>query len=243
MRGNRILETRRARLLRESQTRAEATLWRGLRGRSLGGFKFVRQEPIRPYLATSFAGSKSSSSRSTARRVRPTKNSVMTRTAPSFCAHPATRSRDSSTKMSIATSMACVRRSLRSLMKCVENVSSGSAHHPVSRSPSLPSPRLRGEGHGLGDWPGQPMAAPHPNLLPASGEKALCAWSRSAIRSSGFSMRRCGKLSPVEPDSRNEHALQRLTHKRRDTAARLEKFFTEIGLCGRVAQIGGPASQ
>jgi very-short-patch-repair endonuclease len=35
--------------LRESQTRAEATLWRALRGRSLGGFKFVRQEPIGPY--------------------------------------------------------------------------------------------------------------------------------------------------------------------------------------------------
>ena len=49
MRGSRIQETRRARLLRESRTRAEATLWRALRGRSLGGFKFVRQEPIGPY--------------------------------------------------------------------------------------------------------------------------------------------------------------------------------------------------
>ncbi|MGA8445039.1 MAG: DUF559 domain-containing protein [Roseiarcus sp.] len=51
MRGSRIPETRRARVLRQSQTRAETVLWRALRGRSLGGLKFVRQEPIGPYFA------------------------------------------------------------------------------------------------------------------------------------------------------------------------------------------------
>ena len=44
MRGLRLHETRRARELRQDQT-----LWRRLRGRALGGFKFVRQEPIGPY--------------------------------------------------------------------------------------------------------------------------------------------------------------------------------------------------
>ena len=51
MRGLRIVETRRARELREGQTPAEALLWRALRGRALAGFKFVRQEPIGPYFA------------------------------------------------------------------------------------------------------------------------------------------------------------------------------------------------
>jgi len=51
MRGTRILEVRRARALRSESTRAEASLWRALRGRALGGFKFVRQEPIGPYFA------------------------------------------------------------------------------------------------------------------------------------------------------------------------------------------------
>jgi very-short-patch-repair endonuclease len=51
VRGIRNLETRKARSLREDQTRAEALLWRALRGRGLGGFKFVRQEPIGPYFA------------------------------------------------------------------------------------------------------------------------------------------------------------------------------------------------
>ena len=51
MRGSRIPETRRARVLRQGQTQAEAALWRALRGRGLGGFKFVRQEPIGPYFA------------------------------------------------------------------------------------------------------------------------------------------------------------------------------------------------
>ena len=51
MRGSRIPETRRARVLRRSQTQAEASLWRALRGRGLDGLKFVRQEPIGPYFA------------------------------------------------------------------------------------------------------------------------------------------------------------------------------------------------
>ena len=51
MRGSRILETRRARALRGRQTNAETLLWNKLRGRSLAGFKFVRQEPIGPYFA------------------------------------------------------------------------------------------------------------------------------------------------------------------------------------------------
>ncbi len=51
MRGIRIVEMRRSRALREDQTPAEAKIWRALRGRGLGGFKFVRQEPIGPYFA------------------------------------------------------------------------------------------------------------------------------------------------------------------------------------------------
>ena len=51
MRGLRLHETRRARDLRQNQTEAERLLWRRLRGRALGGFKFVRQEPIGPYFA------------------------------------------------------------------------------------------------------------------------------------------------------------------------------------------------
>jgi very-short-patch-repair endonuclease len=51
VRGIRIIETRKARSLREDQTRAEALLWRALRGRGLVGFKFIRQGPIGPYFA------------------------------------------------------------------------------------------------------------------------------------------------------------------------------------------------
>ena len=51
MRGLRLHETRRARDLRQNQTEAERLLWRRLRGRALGGFKFARQEPIGPYFA------------------------------------------------------------------------------------------------------------------------------------------------------------------------------------------------
>lgn len=51
MRGLRLHERRRARGLRQDQTEAERQLWRRLRNRTLGGFKFVRQEPIGPYFA------------------------------------------------------------------------------------------------------------------------------------------------------------------------------------------------
>ena len=51
MRGIRMIETRRSRSLREGQGPAETLIWRALRGRGLGGFKFVRQEPIGPYFA------------------------------------------------------------------------------------------------------------------------------------------------------------------------------------------------
>ena len=39
-----------SRLLRKTATPAERKLWRYLRARSLGDFKFVRQEPIGPYV-------------------------------------------------------------------------------------------------------------------------------------------------------------------------------------------------
>ena len=49
MRGLRLNETRRSRELRQEQSEAERQLWRRLRGRLVGGFKFVRQEPFGPY--------------------------------------------------------------------------------------------------------------------------------------------------------------------------------------------------
>jgi very-short-patch-repair endonuclease len=42
--------TERARLLRRGETDAERRLWFRLSGRELGGFKFVRQIPIGPYV-------------------------------------------------------------------------------------------------------------------------------------------------------------------------------------------------
>jgi very-short-patch-repair endonuclease len=51
MRGLRILETRRARALRRDATSAERLLWKRLQNRALGGFKFVRQAPVGPYIA------------------------------------------------------------------------------------------------------------------------------------------------------------------------------------------------
>jgi very-short-patch-repair endonuclease len=49
--GLRLHETNRARALPRAQTEAERLLWRRLRPRGLGGFKFVRQEPIGLYFA------------------------------------------------------------------------------------------------------------------------------------------------------------------------------------------------
>ncbi len=51
MRGLRLLETSRSRVLRRDQTDAERELWEKLRGRGPGGFKFTRQEPVGPYFA------------------------------------------------------------------------------------------------------------------------------------------------------------------------------------------------
>jgi very-short-patch-repair endonuclease len=51
MRGIRIPEVKRARALRRLATSAERKIWAGLRNRSLGRYKFVRQEPIGPYYA------------------------------------------------------------------------------------------------------------------------------------------------------------------------------------------------
>jgi very-short-patch-repair endonuclease len=51
MRGPNATSTGRARSLRRNGTRAELALWRRLRDRQLEGCKFVRQEPIGPYVA------------------------------------------------------------------------------------------------------------------------------------------------------------------------------------------------
>jgi len=50
MRGAKVTKTRLARQLRKNSTLAERKLWRYARSRSLGGFKFVRQQPIGPYV-------------------------------------------------------------------------------------------------------------------------------------------------------------------------------------------------
>jgi very-short-patch-repair endonuclease len=51
MRGELPHETNRARVLRATATSAEIHLWRRLRIRQLGGFKFVRQAPLGGYYA------------------------------------------------------------------------------------------------------------------------------------------------------------------------------------------------
>jgi very-short-patch-repair endonuclease len=50
MRGAKVVNTQRARRLRRNSTDAERKLWYRLRSRSIPGFKFVRQEPIGPYV-------------------------------------------------------------------------------------------------------------------------------------------------------------------------------------------------
>ena len=49
MRGKDQRRAERARSLRRALTPAELRLWTSIRGRRLGGFKFVRQEPIDRY--------------------------------------------------------------------------------------------------------------------------------------------------------------------------------------------------
>jgi very-short-patch-repair endonuclease len=51
LRGKDEKRVDRARSLRRSLTPAEFVLWRHIRARQLGGFKFVRQEPIDRYYA------------------------------------------------------------------------------------------------------------------------------------------------------------------------------------------------
>jgi very-short-patch-repair endonuclease len=50
MRGPNNVKTPRARRLRSDQTDAEKKLWWRLRNRQIAGCKFVRQEPIGPYI-------------------------------------------------------------------------------------------------------------------------------------------------------------------------------------------------
>ena len=50
MRGANVVKTNRARRLRRQSTDAERKLWNRLRSRAINGFKFVRQEPIGPYV-------------------------------------------------------------------------------------------------------------------------------------------------------------------------------------------------
>ena len=50
MRGAQIVKTGRARRLRRDSTDAELKLWNRLRSRAVNGWKFVRQEPIGPYI-------------------------------------------------------------------------------------------------------------------------------------------------------------------------------------------------
>jgi very-short-patch-repair endonuclease len=51
LRGKDQKRAERARSLRRALTSAELALWTRIRGRQLGGFKFVRQEPIDRYYA------------------------------------------------------------------------------------------------------------------------------------------------------------------------------------------------
>ncbi len=51
MRGAKLEKTRRARALRQSSTDAERSLWSRLRARQILQLKFVRQEPLGPYIA------------------------------------------------------------------------------------------------------------------------------------------------------------------------------------------------
>ncbi len=50
MNSQRLPKTEFARKLRRESSKAEAILWQALRNRQLEGFKFVRQEPLGPYV-------------------------------------------------------------------------------------------------------------------------------------------------------------------------------------------------
>jgi len=51
MRGPNRKRARKAQALRRNSTDAEMKIWFAVRDRRLAGFKFVRQEPIGPYIA------------------------------------------------------------------------------------------------------------------------------------------------------------------------------------------------
>jgi very-short-patch-repair endonuclease len=51
MRGSQPWKTNRSRALRAQHVSAEDKLWRALRNRQLGGFKFVRQAPVEGFFA------------------------------------------------------------------------------------------------------------------------------------------------------------------------------------------------
>jgi hypothetical protein len=70
MRGAKATKTGLARRLRKKATIAETKLWWRLRSRGLNGFKFVRQEPIGPYVAALFAANIGSSLKLTAGNMR-----------------------------------------------------------------------------------------------------------------------------------------------------------------------------
>ena len=50
MRGSKTNRTQLARRLRHDSTKPEQLMWTHLRSRGLGGYKFVRQEPVGPYV-------------------------------------------------------------------------------------------------------------------------------------------------------------------------------------------------
>ena len=51
MRRSQTRKTERSRALRSQSSSAEDIVWSHLRGRGLGGYKFVRQAPVGPYFA------------------------------------------------------------------------------------------------------------------------------------------------------------------------------------------------
>jgi len=78
-----------ARKLRREMTRAEAMLWRSLRGGALDGLKFHRQVPIGRYVVDFLCVKHRSRSNSTARRMIATSKRLTTPRATPGCANMA----------------------------------------------------------------------------------------------------------------------------------------------------------
>ena len=72
MRGANDEQTSRARSLRRNSTDAEGKLWHHLRARQLGGWKFVRQQPVGRYFVDFVCRERHLMSRSTAVSMRRT---------------------------------------------------------------------------------------------------------------------------------------------------------------------------